>query len=57
VTGFVIMWLVVFNVEQDERGGDDLAEAPGAAAVAAQDLVGGPEQGVGAFAEAAQRAR
>jgi hypothetical protein len=42
-------------LEQDQRGGDDVAEPPGAAAVAAQRLEGGLEQGVGAFAEAAQR--
>src|SRR5512143_1745877 len=43
-------------MKQDEGGSDDLADAPGAAAVAAQDLVGGLEQGVRAFAEAAQGA-
>ena len=43
-------------VEQDEGCGDDVAQAPGAAAVAAQDLVGGLEEGVGSFAEAAQGA-
>jgi hypothetical protein len=44
---------VVFVVVQDQRGGDDVADAPGAAAPAAQRLKGGLEQAVGAFAECA----
>lgn len=44
----------MFVVEQDQGGCDDVAEAPGAAAVAAQGFVGGLEQRIGAFAEAAQ---
>ena len=43
-------------VEQDQRRGDDGADAPGTAAPAAERLEGGLEQAVGAFAEAAQGA-
>jgi hypothetical protein len=43
-------------MEQDQRGGDDVADAPGAAAPAAERLEAGLEQAVGAFAEAAQGA-
>jgi hypothetical protein len=35
---------------------DDAAESPGAAAVAAQGLIAGLEQGIGALAQAAQGA-
>ena len=34
---------MVFVVEQHHSGGDDAAEAPGTAAVAAEGLVGGLE--------------
>jgi hypothetical protein len=44
---------VVFVVEQDQRGGGDVADAPGAAAPAAQRLEARLQQGVGAFAECA----
>jgi hypothetical protein len=47
---------VVLVVEQDESGGDDPADAPGAASVAAQCLEGGFEQGVRAFTQAAHGA-
>jgi len=46
----------MFVVEQDQCGGDDVADAPGAAAPAAQRFEAGLEQAVGAFAEAAQGA-
>ena len=37
---------MVFVVEHDQRGGNDLADAPGAAAPAAQGFEGGLEQGL-----------
>ena len=46
----------MFVVEHDERGGDDVADAPGAAAPAAERFEGGLEQAVSAFAQAAQGA-
>ena len=46
----------MFVVEHDERGGDDVADAPGAATPAAERFEGGLEQAVGAFSQAAQGA-
>jgi hypothetical protein len=46
----------VFVVEHDERGGDDLADPPWAAAPAAERFEAGFQQGVGAFSQAAQGA-
>lgn len=45
----------MFVVQEDQCGCDGATEAPRVAAVAAEGLVGGLEQRVGAFAEAAQR--
>jgi hypothetical protein len=47
---------MMFVVEQDQCRGDDVADAPGAAAPAAQRFEAGLEQAVGAFAQAAQGA-
>jgi hypothetical protein len=46
----------VFVVEHNQRIGDDVADAPGAAAPAAQCLEAGREQGVGALTQGAQGA-
>lgn len=47
---------VVVVMEQDQCGGGDAADSPGAAAVAVQHLVAGLQQRVRGFAQAAQGA-
>ena len=47
---------MVFVVEKDQCGGDDVADAPWTASPAAERLEGGLEQAVGALAERSQGA-